>query len=171
MTQPTADIESLIAALNPWSRKPRTPRPTAEGPAPVLNTDTEKRYRAYALAGLERATAGLAALREGRPTELFRAVCALGWAVANGVLSEAEFTNAFILVCKANGLAARDGLRAIEASIHSGLRHSEHDPLPQLEDRPRDHEPGSSAPGNGADAKNAGAAGAAHTAKDIPNNN
>jgi putative DNA primase/helicase len=153
-----ADI-GLIAALKPWSRKPKPPRPKAEGPAPVLTSDMEKRYRAYALAGLERATAGLAALREGRPTELFRAVCALGWAVAHGVLSEAEFTNAFILACKANGLAARDGLRAIEASIRSGLQKAEHDPLPQLEDRPRDrdHRAAAVAGGDGGGTKTAGA--------------
>lgn len=149
-----ADIERLIAALKPWSRKPKPPRPKAEGPAPVLTSATEKRYRAWALAGLERATAGLAALRDGRPSELFRAVCELGWAVAHRVITEGELTNAIFAACEANGLAARDGRRAIEASILSGLRHSEHDPLPQLEDRPRDREPNFSAPGKDGGARN-----------------
>jgi putative DNA primase/helicase len=151
--------ERLIAALKPWSRKPKTPRPKAEGPAAVLTDTTQKRYRTYALAGLERATAGLAALRDGRPTELFRAVCGLGWAVAHRVLTEAEFMNAFATACETNGLAARDGRRAIEASIHSGLQKAAHNPLPQLEDRPRDHKSDPAAPGNGGGAKNASAPG------------
>ena len=133
-----ADVERLLAALAPWSRKPKPSRAKAEGPAPVLTDATSKRYRAYALAGLEKATAGLATLREGRPTELFRAVCALGWAVAHGVLAEIEFEEAFIEACERNGLVARDGVRAIEATIASGLRWSENDPLPSLSDRPRD---------------------------------
>ncbi len=144
-----ADVEKLIAALKPWSRKPRPPRLKAEGPAPVLTSDTEKRYRAYALGGLERAAASLSSLQDGRPSELFRAVCGLGWAVRHRVLSEIELTNAFAAACETNGLAARDGRRAIEATIRSGLRWAEHDPLPDLGDRPRDHEPGPEAPGNG----------------------
>ena len=133
-----ADIESLIAALAPWSRKPKPPRTKIEGPAPVLTDATSKRYRAYAQKGLANSTAGLAALTEGRPSELFRAACGLGWAVAHRVITETEFVNAFATACETNGLAARDGRRAIEASIHSGLQKAANDPLPQLEDRPRD---------------------------------
>ncbi len=103
-------------------------------PAPTLS-GTLSRYQAYAGAGLERATAELASLSKGRPTELFRAVCALGWAVAHGVLSEAEFTAAFLNACQRNGLAARNGQRAIEATIRSGLGRAENDPLPQLKER------------------------------------
>ena len=135
------DIERLIAALAPWSRKPRPPRAKANGPAPVLTDAATKRYHAYAQKGLADATAELAALTEGRPTELFRAVCSLGWAVAHGVLGEIEFEDAFIEACEQNGLADREGLRAIEASIASGLRRSANDPLPLLSDRPREKEP------------------------------
>lgn len=150
-----ADIERLIAALEPWSRKPRPTRPVADGPAPLLTDAVSKRYRAYALKGLADSTGGLAALTEGRPTELFRAACGLGWAVAHGVITEAGFINAFVAACETNGLAARDGRRAVEASIQSGLRWSEHDPLPKLEDRPRDHAPDLPARGNGGGSKNA----------------
>ncbi len=134
----TDDIEKLKAALEPWSRKPRPPRPMTEGPAPVPTNSTSKRYRAFALRGLEKATAGLAGLKEGRPSELFRATCGLGWTVAHRVLTEAEFVNGFAAACEANGLAARDGRRAIEASIRSGLQRAINDPLPVLEDRPRE---------------------------------
>jgi putative DNA primase/helicase len=132
------DLECLREALAPWSRKPKPPRPKADGQAPVLNSATEKRYHAYARAGLERATAKLAALTEGRPSELFRSVCALGWSVANDALGEAEFTAAYVNACRENGLLARDGQRAIEASIHSGLEKAANDPLPHLQDREPD---------------------------------
>lgn len=127
------DLERLGEALAPWCRKPKVPRPIADAPAPVLNS--EKRYRAYASGGLERATVELASLKEGRPSELFRSVCALGWSVSHGVIGEPEFTAAYINACRDNGLLARDGLRAIEASICSGLQRAANDPLPHLEDR------------------------------------
>ncbi len=129
------DLERLREALAPWSRNPKPPQPIADAPAPVLNSATEKRYRAYALAGLERATAEIATLNEGRPSELFRSVCALGWCVATGVIGEAAFTAAYVNACRDNGLLARDGQRAIEASIRSGLERAANDPLPHLEDR------------------------------------
>jgi hypothetical protein len=65
-------------------------------------------------------------------------VCGLGWAVAHGILSEHEFEEAFIVACEKNGLVARDGLRAIKATIASGFHRSENDPLPLLADRPLD---------------------------------
>ena len=133
------DLERLREALAPWSRKPKPPRPTRGDTSPPPNSGTEERYRAYARAGLERATAELAALgKRGRPSELFRSVCALGWSVANGVIGEAEFTVAYVNACRDNLLLARDGLRAIEASIRSGLEKAANDPLPHLEDREPD---------------------------------
>ena len=129
------DLKCLREALAPWSRKSKQPRPTADGPAPTLNSVTEKRYRAYALAGLERARAEMATLKEGRPSELFRSVCALGWSVATGVIGEPEFTAAYLNACRNNGLLAREGQRAIEASIRSGLERAANDPLPHLEYR------------------------------------
>lgn len=132
------DLERLGEALAPWRRKPKVPRPIADAPAPVLNSATEKRYRAYASGGLERATVELASLKDGRPSELFRSVCALGWSVTNWMIGEAEFIAAYVDACRDNGLLARDGLRAIEASIHSGLDKAANDPLPHLEDREPD---------------------------------
>jgi putative DNA primase/helicase len=132
------DLARLREALAPWSRKSKPPRPMADGPAPALSSATEKRYRAYALAGLERAAAEIATLKEGRPTELFRSVCALGWSVANGVIGESEFTTAYENACRGNGLLARDGPRAIEATIRSGLEKAANDPLPHLENREPD---------------------------------
>ena len=124
MNCPLSRTRTSNAFARRWRRgagSPKPPRPIADAPAPVLNSATEKRYRAYALAGMERATAEIATLNEGRPSELFRSVCALGWSVANGVVGEAEFTAAYVNACRDNGLLARDGQRAIEASIRSGL--------------------------------------------------
>lgn len=141
-----SDLQRLREALAPWSRKPKPPRPLPEGPAPVLNSASEKRYRAYALKGLNDAAATLAGLSEGRPSELFRAVCSLGWAVAHGVLSEVEFTAAFANACQQNGLVSRNGRHAIEASIRSGLGRAENDPLHVFAER----EPGKAARGRAA---------------------
>jgi putative DNA primase/helicase len=132
-------IRWLKEAVVPWSRKPRQPRPVGDGKtAYAPNSATEKRYQAYALAGLECATANLAGLKQGRPTELFRAVCSLGWAVAHHIINEADFVSAFLAACKQNGLAKREGDKAIIASIKSGLSRSANDPLPELKDRPKE---------------------------------
>ena len=134
-------IRWLKETLAPWSRKPRPPRPMGDGKtAHAPNSATEKRYQAYALAGLECATANLAGLKQGRPTELFRSVCSLGWAVAHHIINKADFVSAFLAACKQNGLAKREGDEAIIASIHSGLSRSENDPLPELKDRPKEKE-------------------------------
>ena len=123
------------------SMRPCSPIPGSQGrrgqwPAPAATLKGAlSRYQAYARAGLVRASTELAGLKEGRPSELFRTVCALGWAVAHGVLSEAEFSAAFVNACQQNGLCGRDGHRAIEATIHSGLKCAEHDLLPVLQDR------------------------------------
>ena len=98
---------------------------------------SRSRLEAYARAVLRNATTELAGLQSGRPTTLFKRVCAIGWAVHHGIISERELTDVFLEACNHNGLIDRDGRRAIEASIHSGLRWAENDPLPELEDRPR----------------------------------
>ena len=132
-------IRWLKEALAPWSRKPRTPRPMGDGKtAHAPNSAADKRYQAYALAGLECATKALSGLKQGRPTELFRAVCSLGWVVAHHIINKADFVSAFLDACKQNGLAKREGDKAIIASIHSGLSRSENDPLPELKDRPKE---------------------------------
>jgi Bifunctional DNA primase/polymerase, N-terminal/D5 N terminal like len=128
------DIERLRQALVPWARKPYEPKPRE-----TANKPSSTRLEAYARAAVESEAAIVGKLTEGRPTALFKGVCKVGWSVHHGFVPEADLINAFVSSCEANGLLDREGLRAIEASIASGLRWSEGDPLPRLEDRPNPH--------------------------------
>jgi putative DNA primase/helicase len=129
------DIARLREALAPWARKPREPKPRSGGKAASFNGN-ERRYEAYAQAGLKNAKEELARAKEGRPTLFFRLACGLGWAVKHEVISENDFCDAFHKACEDNGLTARDGRRAIDATLSSSLGKSENDPLPELPDRP-----------------------------------
>ena len=133
----SGDAERVLKALAPYSRAPKEPRPAGANASVTVAGD--KRIAAYFKAGYESETKALAALTEGRPTEFFRAVCRLGWGVAHSIIGKAEFSKGFIDACSRNGLLGRDGIRAIEATIHSGLDRAANDPLPELEDR---QEPG-----------------------------
>jgi putative DNA primase/helicase len=129
-----ADLDRLRAALAPWARQPRAFQPKADkgGQRP-----SDKRLEAWYRAGLNNARSMLSGLREGggRPTALFKSVCSLGASVHHGFIPRIEFENAFLEACNHNGLIARDGQRAIQATIDSGLSKSENDDLPDLGDR------------------------------------
>ena len=130
------DIARLRKAMEPWAELPvaHAPRPKSNG---FVNTGGDSRLEKWARAGLSNQFVKLSGLVEGRPTELFRGVCSLGWAVHHGFIPEQEFINTFMDACANNGLLIRDGERAIEASIRSGLHCAENDPLPELGDRPQ----------------------------------
>jgi Virulence-associated protein E/Bifunctional DNA primase/polymerase, N-terminal len=127
------DLERLRDAMAPWASKPIEPRPQ---PRPGETPPSSTRYANYAKAGLERASKDLADAKDGRPTLLFQSVCALGWSVHHGFVSDREFASSFINACATNGLRAKIGLRAVEASIDSGLSKAKGDPMPTLPDRP-----------------------------------
>ncbi len=116
----SSEVERVREALKPYSRAPKKRERMASG-----GTQTKTgRHAAYFKAGFERETDALAKLHlnEGRPSEFFRAVCRVGWGVHHGFIGRAEFAQGFIDACDSNGLLARDGARAIEATIRSGLR-------------------------------------------------
>jgi hypothetical protein len=127
-----ADIKRVQEALAPYALAPRKRESISSGSSSA--EVKPGRHAAYFKAGYERETKALAALSEGRPTALFRAVCSLGWGVHHGVIGKAEFAAGFIDACKSNGLLDRDGIRAIEATISSGLARSANDALPELKD-------------------------------------
>jgi len=123
------DIERLHEAIKPWSSPPPQQKPRSDfDPNKIPRT----RYEAWYRAGLTNAQSALSGAHEGRPTMLFRSVCALGAAVHHGIIPKIEFEAAFLDACDVNGLSSRDGRHAIIASIDSGLRYAADDELPDL---------------------------------------
>ena len=127
------DIKRVQEALAPYARVPRKHSSASSGSSSVKVEPG--RYGKYFKAGYESEIKELAKLTQGRPTALFHAVCRLGWAVHHGVVGKTEFAAGFIAACDSNGLLKRDGARAIEATIRSGLNCASSDPLPELKDK------------------------------------
>ena len=124
-----ADIERLRKALEPWAEKPRVNEPPPKDKAAKASrTRLEKWYRA----ALANARSKLSGLTCNRPTELFNSACSIGAGVHHGIITRSEFESALLDGCEINGLIKRDGRKAIEASIASGLRWAENDELPDL---------------------------------------
>ena len=124
------DIERLREAISPWASKPRPAPESRPGFDP--KKIGKSRYEAWYRAGLTNAMSALSGARDGRPSMLFRSVCALGAAVHYNFIPKLEFEAAFLDACDVNGLTARDGRHAIIATIDSGLRWAEGDDLPDL---------------------------------------
>lgn len=130
-----ADLDRLRTALKPWTTPPRG-RERSNGFDPTKVP--KSRYEAWYRAGLRNAQSQLSGARDGRPTMLFRSVCALGAGVHHGFIPKFEFEGAFLDACDVNGLSGREGRHAILATIESGLRWAENDELPDLgEPKPR----------------------------------
>jgi hypothetical protein len=91
-------------------------------------------HRHYAKAILTRELSALAAMppNSGRNRAAFRLACRLGRWVHAGLLPGDQLTTGVLESCRANGLLAEDGARAVQATIASGLRWSAHDGLPDL---------------------------------------
>lgn len=124
----SGDVERVREALAPYAREPR--KRAASGANASVTVAGNKRIAAYFKAGYDSETKALAALKEGRPTEFFHAVCRLGWGVHHGFIGKEEFSKGFIDACDSNGLLKRDGIKALERTIDSGLGRSANDPLP-----------------------------------------
>jgi putative DNA primase/helicase len=126
------DLLRRVMIEGGWATPPR--------PAPQTRPDFDPkkipktRYEAWYRAGLANAQSALSGAREGggRPTMLFRSVCALGAAVHHGIIPKLEFETAFLDACDINGLSSREGRHAILATIDSGLRLAIDDELPDL---------------------------------------
>ena len=84
-----ADIKRVQEALAPYALAPRKRESLSSGSSSA--EVKPGRHAAYFKAGYDAETKALAALSEGRPTALFRAVCSLGWGVHHSVIGKAEF--------------------------------------------------------------------------------
>jgi hypothetical protein len=125
-------IERLEVALRPWLPAKTYARPKGTGVRPVV---CDERMRKYAEAALDGEVQALRVTPEGgRNPQLFNAICRLGKYVHHGVLTEEEVRSALLGAAKINGLI-RDGVKACNDTISSGLRKAEFDELPFLEDR------------------------------------
>ena len=105
------------------------PRPAPIARDPEAGGPIDARDVAYARAALKGEAETLAATVEGgRNTQLLKAVCAVGYAVHHGVLTETELRQALMWACSQNGLLA-DEPGPTEMTIKSGLAKSAGDPL------------------------------------------
>jgi hypothetical protein len=130
-------IERLRAVVSEISGRPEAKpvvpsiRPVRVGPLPPDQFD---RYRRYFDSAYQADLVTLAAMpaNSGRNKQAFRFVCRFGRLVHHGLMPADRLIADVIAACTANGLAAEDGMRAIHATIMSGLRMSAQDALPDL---------------------------------------
>jgi hypothetical protein len=140
LTQITAEqIEQLRVALKPWLFE----KPTAR-PVPRIKVDPttvgysqRKHYQAMAESQLRRHFDDAASQRKpGRNRAIFAAVCAVGVFVHAGLLSQDRVEAAAREAARINGILCDNGAHDLAETIANGLRKSEADALPLLEDRP-----------------------------------
>jgi hypothetical protein len=140
-----ADLEELRRVVSPWAAAPREERKFEARKRGASQEEAEAnrhRYGPYAAKALQDEAANVATLQKGsRNRGLFDAVCRIGWAVHHDIITEAELADAFMDACKQNGLLVDDGRHGVLATISSGLRPAQKDPLPELKDRPFDKGP------------------------------
>jgi hypothetical protein len=135
-------VDRIRAALKPWlleraswDEKEHALKVRPDG---EFTPAEFKRYEAYAQACLRARASDLAHMGKasGRNDALYRDACVLGKYAVHGIVAEGEIKSALIGACERNGLKSEDGDRSIRATIQSGLRRAQNDPLPMLEDRP-----------------------------------
>ena len=68
----------------------------------------------------------------GRNQATFRLACRVGRWVHNGVISQDRLVDGVLDACERNGLLRDDGVRAVLATVASGLAKSVDDTLPDL---------------------------------------
>jgi hypothetical protein len=134
LTEAPADIaQRLEKALAPWLKDEQPNEgPKRTGPLPVLTEPM--RHRAWAMAGLHKELAALAAKQKpGRNRAMFALVCKFGRFFHHGVITDAELIAAVLQACDANGLNKDNGRHDTERAIDRALRYALND---VLEDRP-----------------------------------
>lgn len=133
------DLAKLYQAMKPWASQPRPQKPKERDKS--SSKDGRKNYERYFTKTYDNVVAEVAEATSGRPTILFRNACRVGVAVHHNLMSEHAFVHGFIEASRRNGLLAREGLRAIEATLDSALGRSASDELPELPQREK--KPGS----------------------------
>ena len=124
-------IESLKRHLTPWLPNPEQHAYRLQYDASV---STDDRMRNYARIALHKESERLSMLTTGRNWGLFAAACRLGRFVHHGAIMQGEAENALMQATRANGYAAakHGGEKQAWKTLHSGLRKSRGDALPDL---------------------------------------
>jgi hypothetical protein len=91
--------------------------------------------RRQACHDLDAATAGYAALTDGRRNGLYHWACKVPRYVVHGVLTENEFRAAWMDAARANGALAKYGPAWAVTAIRNAIKKAEGDSLPPLANR------------------------------------
>jgi hypothetical protein len=94
------------------------------------------RGESYSRAALDRECADLARTQVGRNDRLNRAAFAMGQLVGAGALSQAEVERRLFAAATANGYTSKDGPRAAQATIRSGIDKGIREPRTDIPDLP-----------------------------------
>lgn len=125
-------FEAPFPPLPAWLRVLITPPRSAPVQRAAIPVDDADGMRRQALHDLQSAVDEYASLTDGRRVGLFRLACRVGKYVANGVITEHEFTAAFLDAAHHNGAIHAHGLGWAHATLASALRAAQADPLPPL---------------------------------------
>lgn len=140
--------EKFLVTLKPWLAEEPDPAPVVDtfirktSPDRKMSDLEERRQKGRARKALANKCAELSATKEtggrkgGRDNLLRTTSCAVGVYYWHGYLGESEVIDALVAACEANGLLKEKGRNGIHQTIRYGLKKSEHDPLPPLDDRP-----------------------------------
>jgi hypothetical protein len=122
--------EAVVALLETRKQKDKPEAPEPSGPAkPGI------REKSYALAALEGCTQELAAAESGKRNELLNAQAyRLGRMAARGWLHREHVESNLSGAMHTNGYVAEEGIRAVEATLRSGLDAGMQAPHPDLRD-------------------------------------
>lgn len=122
-------IPEGIVALLEARKRADSPQSEADSSKPGI------REKSYALAALDGCTQELAAAAAGKRNELLNALAfRLGRMLARGWLHREHVEANLLGAMHINGYAAEEGLRAVEATLRSGLDAGMKDPHPDLQD-------------------------------------
>lgn len=125
-------IKALRVALKPWLPDPSQNAVRLKHAASIKADD---RMHNYARVALRKEAERLSMLSTGRNWGLFAAACKLGKFVHNGAIPQSVVENTLMQATKANGYAAarHGGVRQAWKTLHSGLKKSCGDVLPNLD--------------------------------------
>jgi Bifunctional DNA primase/polymerase, N-terminal len=130
-------IDRLRDALSPWCPE----REHAAVPTVDHGRMDSRRMADFAQARIRKECARLASTSSGRNWALFKAAATLGKFVHHGIVLEHEVSSALMAASRGNGYASKDGERAVEATIASGLAKARLDRLPDLDALRQSHQP------------------------------
>jgi len=124
--------EFIVAIVQRRAKPEATPRETE-----TSNNNAGARERAYAQAALDGLTTELSAASKGSRNEKLNATAyRLGRMVARGWIDRATVEAELLKAMHANGYVAEESIRAVEATLKSGIDAGVREPHPDLRDEP-----------------------------------